>query len=66
MDGGFGDLLLAALGLYLVIEGAALALFPDGARRVMALASSLPSSTLRAIGLTAATIGVVVVWLVRG
>ncbi|MDH5513504.1 MAG: DUF2065 domain-containing protein, partial [Gammaproteobacteria bacterium] len=50
MEGGFGELLLAALGLYLVIEGATLALFPDGVRRVMALAQQLPPSTLRAVG----------------
>ena len=66
MDGGFGDLLLAALGLYLVIEGAVLALFPDGVRRMMALAQQMPPTTLRTIGVTAATLGVVIVWLVRG
>jgi len=66
MDGGFGELLLAALGLYLVIEGAVLALFPDGVRQVMAMAQQLPPATLRTIGLAAATLGVVIVWLVRG
>jgi len=66
MEGGFGQLLLAALGLYLVIEGATLALFPDGVRRVMALAQQLPPSTLRAVGLVAAATGVLIVWLVRG
>jgi len=66
MEGGFGELLLAALGLYLVIEGAVLALFPDGVRRMMALAQQLPPSTFRAIGLAAATAGLVIVWLVRG
>jgi uncharacterized protein YjeT (DUF2065 family) len=65
MDGGFGELLLAALGLYLVIEGAALALFPDGARRMMALVQQLPPSTLRTVGVAAATIGFLIVWLVR-
>jgi uncharacterized protein YjeT (DUF2065 family) len=65
MDGGFGELLLAALGLYLVIEGAVLALFPDGVRRMMALAQRLPPSTFRAVGLVAAATGFVIVWLVR-
>jgi len=66
MEGGFGQLLLAALGLYLVIEGAILALFPDGVQRVLALVQQLPPATLRAIGLAAAATGVVIVWLVRG
>ncbi|UCH73884.1 MAG: DUF2065 domain-containing protein [Rhodospirillales bacterium] len=66
MQDGFGELLLAALGLYLVIEGAALALFPDGIRRMMALVQQLPPATLRTFGLAAATLGVIIVWLVRG
>jgi uncharacterized protein YjeT (DUF2065 family) len=66
MEGGFGELLLAALGLYLVIEGAVLALFPDGVKRMMALAQQMPPTTLRTIGVTATTLGVVIVWLVRG
>ncbi|MDH3230220.1 MAG: DUF2065 domain-containing protein [Alphaproteobacteria bacterium] len=66
MDGGLGELLLAALGLYLVIEGSILALFPDGFQRMMAVVQQLPPSTLRAIGLAAAVSGVVIVWLVRG
>ena len=66
MDGGFGELLLAALGLYLVIEGTFLALFPDGVQRMMLLVQQLPPSTLRAVGLVAAATGVVIVWLVRG
>jgi uncharacterized protein YjeT (DUF2065 family) len=65
MDYGFGELLLVALGLYLVIEGTILALFPDGVRRVMALAQQLPPSTFRAVGLAAAAVGVLVIWLVR-
>jgi len=65
VQGGFSELLLAALGLYLVIEGAVLALFPDGVKRMMALAQQLPPATLRTIGLTAATLGVVIVWIVR-
>lgn len=66
MEGGFGELLLAALGLYLVIEGAVLALFPDGVKRMMALAQRMPTTTLRTIGVTAATLGVLIVWLIRG
>lgn len=66
MDGGVGELLLAALGLYLLIEGALVALFPEGVKRMMAAVQQLPASALRAVGLVAATIGVAIVWLVRG
>lgn len=66
MESGFGELLLAAFGLYLVIEGAALALFPDGVKRVMTLAQRLPPATLRQVGVIAVAAGVLVVWLVRG
>ena len=66
MDGGFGELLLAALGVYLLIEGVTLALFPDGVKRFMALAQQLPPSTFRTVGLAAAATGFLIVWLVRG
>jgi len=66
MDGGVSELLLAAVGLYLAIEGAVLALFPDGVKRMMAVAQQMPTTTLRTIGVTAAALGVFIVWLVRG
>ena len=55
-----------ALGLVLVIEGLIYALFPDGMQRAMRLMQEMPPASLRLAGLVAATIGVVVVWLVRG
>lgn len=58
--------LLSAVGLVLVIEGALYALFPEAMKRMMLLMSGQPSSLLRATGLGAAALGVVVVWLVRG
>ena len=58
--------LVVALGLVLVIEGAVYALFPDGMKRVMSQAIEIPAPTLRAMGLGAAVLGLLVVWLVRG
>lgn len=57
---------LTALGLALVIEGIAYALFPGGMRRMMAEVAVMPASVLRAFGLVAAGSGVLAVWLVRG
>jgi hypothetical protein len=58
--------LATALGLVLVIEGVLYALFPEGMRQIAARALKVPPHLLRATGLTAACIGVVLVWLVRG
>lgn len=55
-----------ALALVLVIEGALYALFPAAMKRMMAVALEQRSSSLRTAGLAAATIGVGVVWLLRG
>lgn len=58
--------LLTALALVLVIEGAVYALFPGPLKRMMAVAVEQPDSVLRSVGLVAAVVGVVLVWLVRG
>lgn len=65
MSSGLGDL-LTALGLVLVLEGLALALFPDHAKRALAEIMARPSATLRIGGIVMLAGGVVVVWLVRG
>jgi uncharacterized protein YjeT (DUF2065 family) len=57
--------LLTALALVLVLEGLCYALAPDGMRRVMALALSLPAGQLRLYGLAAMATGVAAVWLIR-
>ena len=57
--------LATALALVLVIEGILYALFPEGMRRVAARAMLVPPQALRATGLLAACIGVVLVWLLR-
>ncbi len=56
---------LTALGLVLVIEGVLWALFPDGMKKAAALAASLDGRRLRSVGLVAAVLGVLVVWMVR-
>ena len=60
-----GEIVLTALALVLVIEGAAYALFPDGIKRMMAAMQEIPASTLRSFGLAAALTGVIIVWLIR-
>jgi uncharacterized protein YjeT (DUF2065 family) len=61
----FTTAIITALGLVLVIEGAIYALFPEDMKRMMRVALAQPSGRLRMAGLAAATVGVVVVLLVR-
>jgi hypothetical protein len=58
--------LLAALGLVFVIEGLIFAAFPAQAKRAMQSVLETPEASLRVIGLGAALVGVIVVWLARG
>lgn len=58
--------LLTALALVLVIEGVTLALFPGFLKRVLAQLELMPPEALRLGGLVAASLGVFVVWLLRG
>ena len=60
------DDLIAAVGLVMVIEGALYALFPNGVKRMMAVAFEQPPGTLRTVGTAVAILCAVVVWLVRG
>jgi uncharacterized protein YjeT (DUF2065 family) len=57
--------LLTAFGLVLVIEGLLYAAFPEPMKRMVVAVLELPASTLRAGGLAAACVGLVIVWLVR-
>ena len=57
--------LLSALGLVLVLEGAAYALFPAQMQRMMERVMHLSPNLLRNFGLAAALVGLVLVWLVR-
>lgn len=56
---------LTALGLALVIEGIAYALFPGAMQRMMVQVLALPQPLLRVFGLAAALSGVLAIWLVR-
>ena len=58
--------LAAAFGLLLVIEGVFYALTPDAAPRLLELIRALGPDRVRAIGLTAAAIGLLIIWAVRG
>jgi len=57
---------LAALGLVFVIEGLVFAALPGQAKKAMMSVLETPDGTLRGIGLAAAVIGVILVWLARG
>ncbi len=58
--------LLVALGLVLVIEGILYGGLPHFAKRLAAEVLTVPESVLRAVGIGAAVLGLVIVWSVRG
>jgi uncharacterized protein YjeT (DUF2065 family) len=55
-----------AIGLAIAIEGILYALFPNGMKRMMMQVLSMPATSVRTAGITAAMIGVALVWLIRG
>ncbi|MCB1471321.1 MAG: DUF2065 domain-containing protein [Rhodobiaceae bacterium] len=57
---------LVAIGLVLCIEGMLYALAPGLVRRLAAELPRMSDAALRAGGLAAAIIGVIIVWIVRG
>ncbi|MGY9004004.1 MAG: DUF2065 domain-containing protein [Rhodospirillales bacterium] len=57
---------LTALGLAIVIEGVCYALFPNAMKKMMLSVLEQPSSALRMLGVTAAIVGVGIIWLIRG
>ena len=58
--------LFAALGLALVLEGAAYALFPQQMKRLVALLVTQPEGAVRTSGLMAALLGLAVVIFAKG
>ncbi len=58
--------LATALALVLVLEGLLWAVSPDGMKRAAAMALGMANEQLRAGGLIAVAIGVLLVWLLRG
>ena len=57
---------IVALGLVFVIEGLIFAASPQSAKNAMAHVMETADGALRLVGIAAAVIGVVLVWLVRG
>ncbi|HEV2186659.1 MAG TPA: DUF2065 domain-containing protein [Stellaceae bacterium] len=57
--------LATAIALILVIEGILYALMPEVMQRLAARTMSTPAQALRAAGLIAACLGVVLVWVLR-
>ena len=56
---------LTAIGLIFVIEGALYALLPIVMRRSIARMLALPVGRLRAVGISAALAGLLLIWLVN-
>ena len=56
---------LTAIGLIFVIEGGLYALFPEAMRRSIKRVLALPAGRLRSIGMGAALVGLLLVWLVN-
>ena len=57
-------LILTAIGLLLVLEGALYALFPDTVRRMMAQISVMPCEKLRIAGLAMTLAGFVIIYFI--
>ncbi|PHS78677.1 MAG: hypothetical protein COB59_05915 [Rhodospirillaceae bacterium] len=58
--------LVAAFGLVLVLEGLLYAMFPTFMRNAMAQMLALGEGQLRTTALVMASIGMVIVWWIRG
>jgi uncharacterized protein YjeT (DUF2065 family) len=58
--------LFAALALAIVIEGLLYAAFPEQMKKALTAVLSAPSSTIRAIALACAGLGLVLLWFIRG
>jgi len=61
---GFGDLLVG-VGIMLVLEGLLFTAIPNWMRSAMKSVLSSPDNILRAVGLTSAVVGLILIWLVR-
>ena len=57
--------IVLALGLVLVLEGLAFALAPSRIDEALELLRRLPVEARRYVGLTAVTVGVLLVWVAR-
>jgi uncharacterized protein YjeT (DUF2065 family) len=57
---------LAAVALVLVMEGLAYAAFGGRMKQGLSFFLSLPTSTIRAVGLAVAATGLILLWVIRG
>ncbi|KAB2883304.1 MAG: DUF2065 domain-containing protein [Pseudorhodoplanes sp.] len=57
---------VVALGLVFVMEGLVLAAFPDLAKKAFESVMQAPDQMLRIVGLGSATLGMLLIWLIRG
>ena len=57
--------LVTAIGLVLVIEGLAYALWPGGMQQMMSMMREMPEDSLRNAGLAGLAVGVAIVWFAR-
>jgi uncharacterized protein len=58
--------LFAALALAITIEGLLYAAFPDHMKRALTRILAAPASTIRAVALGCAGLGLVLLWFIRG
>jgi hypothetical protein len=63
---GLGFALLLGIGMVLVIEGLVFALLPGRLEDMLRMLAEIPVDTRRILGLSAMTLGVIVVSLVLG
>ena len=61
---GFVDFLIG-VGILFVVEGILFAAIPAFMRRAMKSALEAPDNILRAVGITSAVAGLILIWLVR-
>ena len=56
----------SALALAIVIEGLIYAAFPEQMKKMLAQLMATPASTIRAVALACAGVGLVLLWFLRG
>ena len=57
--------LITAIGLLLIIEGAAIAIFPSRIKSMLELIKNTPESKLRSFGVTFLLIGFLMIWYIK-
>ena len=60
------EIIIAAFGLLLVIEGLLYAIFPNTMKNVIGKMLNTGNETLKWTGLFSAFIGLVLIWIVKG